>query len=92
MTNLNTINAELNSLPWEPALENRIVNVGLRFNHARVLDTAKFDGKTPQLYEVTKIARGTIWYAPIYDAGIAGSERRGKSEHCQLDYFYKIAK
>lgn len=30
---------------------------GFRFYHSRILDTQKFDGKSPQLCEVTKIAQ-----------------------------------
>jgi hypothetical protein len=63
---------------------------GMRFKHSRVLDTAKFDGKTNQLYQVTRIAQGQVWFAPVYDAGIEGSERLGKSERCALGYFPKI--
>lgn len=63
---------------------------GFRFTHARVLSTEKFDGKTLQRYQVTKVAGGTIWFAPVYDEGIEGSERLGKSDKCACDYFYKI--
>lgn len=63
---------------------------GLRFLHTRVLDTAKFDGKTKQLYQVTRVAQGQVYFAPVYDAGIAGSERLGKSGRCSIDYFPRV--
>jgi hypothetical protein len=65
---------------------------GMQFLHSRVLDTAKFDGKTPQLYEVTKVASGWVYFAPVYDAGIVGSERLGKSDKCSLGYFPRVVK
>ncbi len=73
-----------------PDTKERMPRKGMRFFHARVLDTAKFDGKTPQLYQVTRVAQGQVYFAPVYDAGIAGSERLGKSERCRIDYFPRV--
>lgn len=42
---------------------------GFRFYHSRVLDTIKFDGKSPQLFVVTKVACGRVYYRPVYDYG-----------------------
>lgn len=61
---------------------------GLRFRHSRVVNWD--DHKTPALYEVTKVARGAVYYRPVYDAGIAGSERLGKAEYCTLEYWPKV--
>ena len=61
---------------------------GLRFQHSRVVNWD--DHKTPALYEVTKVARGMVYYAPVYDAGIARSERLGRRECCTLEYFPKV--
>lgn len=42
---------------------------GMRFYHSRVLDSMKFDGKSPQLYQVTKVAAGMAYYRAVYDYG-----------------------
>lgn len=39
---------------------------GFRFYHKRVLSTEAFDGKTPQLFEVTRVAQGVVYYRPVY--------------------------
>jgi hypothetical protein len=59
---------------------------GLRFLHSRVID---YD-KKPALYQVTKIVHATVYYRPVYDAGIVGSERMGKCESCRLEDFDRI--
>ena len=59
---------------------------GMRFLHSRVLDVAKFDGKTPQLYQITKIARGGVYYRPVYDLGFP-SERLGSPDFCEVAQF-----
>jgi len=60
--------------------------VGLRFNHRRVLSTEPFDGKTPQIYQITKIACGWVYYRPVYAAGLT-EERLGASDCCAVDVF-----
>ena len=67
--------------------------IGLRFYHSRVLDTKLFDGKTHQLYQVTKIAYGKVYYRPVYDLGTPSlpSERLGSVEACLLATFPRIA-
>ena len=59
---------------------------GLRFLHSRVID---YD-KKPALYQVTRVAQGQVYYRPVYDAGIVGSERLGSPERCELDTFDRI--
>lgn len=39
---------------------------GAKFYHKRILDVQKFDGKSPQLCVVTKIAQGVIYYRCDY--------------------------
>jgi hypothetical protein len=62
---------------------------GLRFYHARVLSTERFDGKTPQLYEVTRVTNSWVYFAPVYDRGTSG-ERLGKSDKCQPEHFSNL--
>ncbi len=59
---------------------------GLRFLHSRVIDW----DKKPALYQVTRIVHATVYYRPVYDAGITGSERLGKCECCDLVTWDKI--
>lgn len=63
---------------------------GLRFFHARVLDTMKFDGKSPQLYEVTKVSRGTVYYRAVikYD----DREELSRPDCCSIEQFPKYCK
>lgn len=63
---------------------------GLRFNHARVLSTEVFDGKTPQLYEVTRIALGMVYYRPVYAAGLP-EQRLGSADCCRVNEFSQYA-
>lgn len=63
---------------------------GLRFNHSRVLSSEAFDGKTPQLYEVTRIAMGMVYYRPVYAVGLA-EERLGGADCCPTEDFHKYA-
>ena len=72
------------------APDNTAPVVGLRFLHRRVLDTAKFDGKTAQLYQVTRIARGVVYYRPVFDLGFPG-ERLGSVECCLVGQFSSFA-
>ena len=58
---------------------------GFRFYHSRVLDTQKFDGKSPQLYQVTKIAAGTVYYRPVIDYGTR--ETLGSPDCCPVEQF-----
>lgn len=64
---------------------------GLRFYHWRVLDTEKWDGKSPQLYEVTAIRNGCVYYRPVYAAG-RPEERLGNPDRCIIEQFSKWAK
>ena len=61
---------------------------GTRFRHARWVNWDV--DKTPALYEVTRIALNTVYYRPVYDAGIVGSERLGSPECCSLAYWPKV--
>lgn len=63
---------------------------GMQFLHSRVLDTMKFDGKTPQLYQVTRIAQGCVYYRPVYDYGTR--VELGKAEYCLIENFGKVVK
>lgn len=58
---------------------------GLRFYHSRVLDTVKWDGKSPQLFVVTRIARGTVYYRAVYDLGTR--ETLGSPACCPVEDF-----
>jgi hypothetical protein len=60
---------------------------GLRFYHSRVLDGMKFDGKSPQLFEVTRVARGTAYYRAVYDLG--SRETKGAVACCPVEQFQK---
>lgn len=63
---------------------------GMRFYHSRVLDTQKFDGKTPQLFVVTKISQGTAYYRPVYDLG--SGEFFGSPGCCPVEQFSRWVK
>lgn len=63
---------------------------GMRFYHSRVLDTVKFDGHSPQLYEVTRVAAGTAYYRPVYDMG--DREHFGKPDCCPVEQFSRWVK
>jgi hypothetical protein len=65
--------------------------VGLRFNHARLLSTEKFDGHTPQICQVTRIAAGHVFYRPVYDIGESG-ERFGFAQCCPVLEFGRWAR
>jgi hypothetical protein len=58
---------------------------GMRFYHSRVFDTQRFDGKSPQLYQVTRVAAGTAYYRPVYDYGTR--EELGKPDCCPTEQF-----
>lgn len=58
---------------------------GFRFYHSRVLDSQKFDGKSPQLFVVTKIAQGCVYYRPVYDLG--ERETFGAPGFCPVEQF-----
>lgn len=62
--------------------------IGKRFYHARVLDPAD---RTPQLYQVTRVAGGRVYYRAIYEAGTAG-EHLGTCECCPLESFPSVQK
>jgi len=55
---------------------------GLRFYHRRVLDSMKFDGHSRQLFVVTRIAAGVVYYRPVIDYGTR--EVLGCGTRCQL--------
>jgi hypothetical protein len=63
---------------------------GFRFYHTRVLDIQKFDGKSPQLFEVTKIARGIVYYRAVYD--LDGRETKGAPACCPCEDFRRYVK
>lgn len=63
---------------------------GMRFLHSRVLDTVKFDGKTPQLYEVTRVATGMAYYRPIYYYG--DRMGYGAADCCPVNQFGRWCK
>lgn len=67
------------------------IKKGLKFFHARVLDTQKFDGYTPALYEVTRIAQGVVYYRPVFDVCLP-SQRLGRPEYDTIEHFPKIVK
>lgn len=62
---------------------------GLRFLHARVLDSMIFDGKTHQLYEVTAVRGGMAYYRSVirYDT----REALGSASKCPVGDFHKYA-
>jgi len=64
---------------------------GQRFYHARVLDTQKFDGNSPQMYQVTRIAQGQVYYRAVIDADLP-SERLGSPECCLIESWPKVCK
>ena len=51
---------------------------GFRFYHSRVLSE---DMKSQQLYEVSKVVQGMIYYRPVYN------EVLGKGEKCEYNDF-----
>src|SRR5215467_13944251 len=63
---------------------------GMRFYHSRVLDSIKFDGKSPQLYQVTRVAAGMAYYRPVYD--YESREELGKADCCPTDQFHRWCK
>ncbi len=64
--------------------------VGMRFYHSRILDAMKFDGKTTQLHQVTRIAQGQVYYRPVYNYG--DREALGTGGYCPIDQFGKWCK
>ncbi len=63
---------------------------GMRFYHSRVLDTQKFDGKSPQLFQVTKVAGGTAYFRAVYDLGTR--ETLGAAACCPVEQFHRWVK
>lgn len=63
---------EANPLPADP-----VPAKGFRFYHSRVLD----ERNEPQLYEVSRLARGVVYYQPVYAEGL------GKPDCCPADEF-----
>lgn len=59
---------------------------GLRFLHRRVLD----EHGRPQLYEVTRVALGTVYYRPL-DVDSEGWSQHGGVECCEVENFDKVA-
>lgn len=55
---------------------------GLRFYHSRVLGA----DNAPQLYEVSRIARGTVYYRPVSNEGL------GKPDCCPINQFDRWCK
>lgn len=43
---------------------------GFRFYHSRVLG----EDNSPQLYEVSRVARGTVYYRPVYPETLGGPD------------------
>jgi len=66
-------------------MRNATPTKGLRFYHTRVLDSMKFDGKSPQLYQVTRVASGMAYYRPVYDYG--EREELGSADCCPIEQF-----
>lgn len=65
---------------------------GFRFLHARFLDASTMGpNPQPQLFEVTRVAQGCVWYRPIYKRA-DGREDRGKGTYCTADQFPKYMK
>lgn len=62
---------------------------GLRFWHSRVL--AVCSNRLPQLYQVTRVTRVMVYFAPVYDYG-AECEELGKSDCCSVEYFPNVVK
>lgn len=60
--------------------------VGMRFLHSRVLEP---DGKTNQLFKITRIAQGIVYYRPVYSSG-----KIGKPNCCEIadfsNYFLEL--
>lgn len=67
-----------------------IPHKGTRFLHSRVLDSIKFDGVSPQLFVVTKISSGTVYYRPVYDYGT--HKTLGAPGCCPAEQFNKWCK
>jgi hypothetical protein len=61
---------------------------GFRFLHARVLDPENFDGKTPQLCEVTRVASNRVYYRPVYNYGTR--EGYGNPAYCDASCFSSV--
>ena len=63
------------------------LNKGTRFLHSRVLDNR--DMKSPQLYEITRIARGVVYYKAVdYET----NQPEGCSQCCTIEDFPKWCK
>lgn len=62
--------------------------IGDRFFHARVLDPMKMPAREPQLYQVTQLARGMIYYRPVYDYGTR--QTLGKPECCRREQWSNV--
>lgn len=65
--------------PFLKMTENIEPKVGMKFAHARVLNS----DKSPMTYEVTRIVKGAVFYKPIDG---------GHSEYTDIGKFHKIVK
>lgn len=63
---------------------------GLRFLHRRVLDPTKMPDKVAQLYEVTRIARGCVYYRPVYRYEPTGREALGTCEYVLAENWHRV--
>lgn len=61
---------------------------GLRFHHARIL-SHDYDGITPQLCAVTRVALGVVYYRPVYFHG--ERETLGAAEYATAERFQVLA-
>jgi hypothetical protein len=61
---------------------------GLRFYHARIL-SHDYDGITPQLCVVTRVAQGAVYYRPVYFHG--ERETLGGAEYATRERFQVLA-
>lgn len=76
-------------LPGHGNTPNPVVPVrGLYFYHARIL-SGDYDGVTPQLCKVTKVARDGVYYRTVHVHG--EREELGGGEYATLERFAKLA-
>lgn len=66
---------------------------GKRFYHKHWLDTAKWDGKTAQVFEVTRATKYQIYYRPVYtySDGYSTRQELGKGFCSTPEYFEREA-
>lgn len=64
---------------------------GMRFFHKRIYDAVKMPLKIPQMYEISAIRMGCIYYRPVFRYEPTGRVEVGKcKDYCSLGYWPRV--